>query len=117
MARATVPSMTDIYDAIARGFRYPRRSDEFDDELGYDEHDHDTEVLRALPGLDAAELRSLADAVDTGLRERGCDNTLRAARAWARRNEVRWGWLRRALEDRGGFCDCEVLLNVADPPG
>ena len=51
-----------------------------------------------------------------GMREHGCDNTSRATKAWARREEVPWAWLRDALEERGGFCDCEVLLNVLEPP-
>jgi hypothetical protein len=58
----------------------------------------------------------LGRAIDAALRERGCDNTLRAAQGWARREKVRWGWLHGVLEDRGGFCDCEVLMNVMEPP-
>jgi len=67
--------------------------------------------------LEPVQTASLIRAIDSGLRERGCDNTLRAAKAWARRENVRFGWLRGVLEDRGGFCDCEVLLNVVEPPG
>jgi Protein of unknown function (DUF2695) len=66
--------------------------------------------------LEPAERAALAQAIHAGLREHGCDNTLRAARAWARRATVRWGWLRAVLEDRGGFCDCEVVLNVLEEP-
>jgi Protein of unknown function (DUF2695) len=75
----------------------------------------DAPPCRPLP-LEPAACASLAQAIHAGLREHGCDNTLRAARAWARRATVRWGWLRAVLEDRGGFCDCEVVLNVLDEP-
>ena len=78
--------------------------------------DHDTAVPRAPLLLEPAQAASLARAIDDGLRDHGCDNTPRAAQAWARREKVRWGWLRSALEERGGFCDCEVLLNVLEWP-
>ena len=93
--------MSDIDDAIAHGL-----SDD----------DYDTPVPRAPLPLGSAEAASLARAIDDGLRDHGCDNTPRAAQAWARREKVRWGWLRGALEERGGFCDCEMLLNVLESP-
>jgi Protein of unknown function (DUF2695) len=43
-------------------------------------------------------------------------NTLLAARTWAAREKVPWGRLQIQLEERGGYCDCEVLLNVLKPP-
>jgi len=52
-------------------------------------------------------------AVEAGLRERGCDNTLRAARKWAASAAgVAWPGLRAELEGNGGYCDCEILFNV-----
>lgn len=68
------------------------------------------------PVLDSASDEALARAIAEGMREHGCDNTSRAAKAWARREQVPWAWLRDALEERGGFCDCEVLLNVLELP-
>jgi len=41
----------------------------------------------------------------------GCDATLRWARTWRDRRLPRATGLERRLEARGGFCDCEVLLN------
>ena len=105
--------MTDIYDAIARGFRYPPRPEDFFDE----EWSDDDEVPPAPIDLPPAQFTSLTRAIDRSLQERGCDNTLRAAHAWAQREKVAWARLRTALEDHGGYCDCEVLLNVVDPPG
>jgi Protein of unknown function (DUF2695) len=56
------------------------------------------------------------------LSETGCDNTLRHAEAWAqglgvtwaRHMGVTWVRLRSALHSAGGYCDCEVLMNVVD---
>ena len=110
--------MSDIHDALARGFRYPTRPGglEADGESDDPYDDYDAEVPRAPLPLEPVQTASLTRAIEAGLRDHGCDNTLHAARAWARREKVRWGWLRGALEERGGFCDCEVLLNVVDSP-
>jgi Protein of unknown function (DUF2695) len=68
----------------------------------------------ATPGLplDAQQRTALVAAVEAGLRREGCDNTLRSAQRWARSAGLHWPPLRSQLEDNGGFCDCEVLLNV-----
>ena len=87
---------------------------DYDDELA--DWGLDDELPRAPMALDPPQRRSLTQAIHAGLRDRGCDNTLRAAQAWAGQEKVRWGWLRDALEERGGFCDCEVLMNVLEEP-
>ena len=48
----------------------------------------------------------------------GCDHTLRHSRAWLRERFGRRSVapLARWLENRGGFCDCEVLMNVDTDP-
>jgi hypothetical protein len=103
--------------------RIPPRSPFADPSPYGDEYDayeyddgFDDEVPRAPLPLEPAQTRSLAAAIDAILAARGCDNTLRSAMAWARQEKVRWGWLRNELEQRGGFCDCEVLFNVVPPP-
>jgi hypothetical protein len=108
VGRATVLAMTSFDDALLRSF--PRDEDEFLSD------EYDDETPRTPLALAPAQRASLARAVDIGLREHGCDNTLRAAQAWALGQKVPWGRLRDAFEERGGFCDCEVLLNVLDPP-
>jgi len=108
--------VSDIYDALARGFRYPGRPDEYDERDDLYDDDYYTQVPRVPLPLEPVQTASMIRAIDAGLGERGCDNTLRAAQAWARREKVRWSWLRNELEDRGGFCDCEVLLNVVERP-
>lgn len=42
----------------------------------------------------------------------GCDGTLRRSLAWAAEQPASTTWLRRWLQSRGGFCDCEVLMNA-----
>ena len=124
--------MTDIRDASAHtdGFEprpgllpfgispddtpYRGDSDLYDEP--YDELGLDDDVPRIPLALDAPHRTSLARAVQAGLRDGGCDTTLRSAHAWAQRERVPWPVLRGALEERGGFCDCEVLMNVLEAP-
>jgi hypothetical protein len=125
--------MTDIRDAHPHTDGFESRPGDLPfgispDDVPYadfdEEHDlrdngwgfDDDEIPCAPLALDQVQEASLTQAIQAGLREHGCDNTPRAAEAWARREKVRWGWLRNALEERGGFCDCEVLLNVLEPP-
>lgn len=42
----------------------------------------------------------------------GCDNRLRWAEHWRDRNAPQATALARRLQQRGGYCDCEVMLNV-----
>jgi hypothetical protein len=109
--------MREIDDALAR-IRYPHPSAPYDDDSGYlDPYDEvDDEPPRLPLALRPALQASFVEAINTALREHGCDNTLRAAEAWAGREKVPWGRLREVLESRGGFCDCEVLYNVVERP-
>lgn len=74
----------------------------------------------ARPSLAKAQIEELLDHVEDRLRVDPCDNTLRYAKAFLahRGFDVRavTAWLNR----RGGYCDCEVLMNVGkewrDPP-
>lgn len=42
----------------------------------------------------------------------GCDGTLALSEQWRLSRPDPIDWLHRWLENRGGYCDCEVLLNV-----
>lgn len=86
------------------------RGDELD---GSSWDDRPIVALSLLP----AQQAELAEAIAAGLRDRGCDNTLRSAREWATREGVEWAALQVQLESRGGFCDCEVLLNAVPATG
>ncbi len=103
--------MSEFDEIVLRAFR-DHREGEYDDR--YDDM-YDDEGPRAPLPLEPAQIRSLVRAIDAGLAAQGCDNTLRSARTWARREKVRWSWLRSELEERGGFCDCEVLFNAIPP--
>jgi hypothetical protein len=80
----------------------------FDDESCWedDEQEFDAPEL----SLTLEQQAALAAAVQA--RQRTCDGTLGAAEEWARGAGVPWPPLRRELEHNGGFCDCEVLLNL-----
>lgn len=62
--------------------------------------------------LDADQLDELLDYVEAEVESAGCDHSLRATRAWAAANEIEPEVLAESLGHFGGFCDCEVLLNV-----
>jgi Protein of unknown function (DUF2695) len=62
--------------------------------------------------LDEYQRAGLVAAVEAGMRRAGCDNTLRSAERWAAENGMRWPLLREQLEGNGGYCDCELLMNV-----
>ncbi len=65
-------------------------------------------------------LHDLFDFVAARLTER-CDNRLRYAREFCRANGLNESEVIEWLEDNGGYCDCEVLMNVVsrccDPDG
>lgn len=55
----------------------------------------------------------LGAAIAQGLRPPGrCDNRLTIARAFAAAAGLEWKPLQEQLQGNGGYCDCEVLLNV-----
>lgn len=74
-------------------------------------------LLRRYAGeLVAPEPREcLACFVNRMLCEFGCDGTLRFAATYRDTSAPRATALERRLRDRGGFCDCEVLMNVYTP--
>lgn len=77
------------------------------------ESDIDSYVAGLQDQLTAPEDREcLACYVLRMLEEFGCDNKLRWASHWRDRCAPRATALERGLEDRGGFCDCEVAFNV-----
>jgi hypothetical protein len=96
----SVPGMSFFFDFT---------DDDLDDEYWDDEPP-------PLPlSLDAARQRSLAAAIDTGLRERGCDATLRPARVGCGGRRRPAGARTGAAAQRG-YCDCEVVLSVVGEP-
>lgn len=64
--------------------------------------------------LDAGQLGDLVDFVDARVSAEGCDHTLRFTERWATGHHVSWDRLAEGLEEFGGYCDCEVVMNC-DP--
>ncbi len=64
--------------------------------------------------LDASRIESLISFVDRHVRSDGCDHTYRFTEEWARQESINWHDLLDILEANGGFCDCEVVLNLPE---
>ena len=62
--------------------------------------------------LDRAQLAALLNHVDAAVVANGCDHTRAATDDWAAREGTDLQRLREGLEEYGGFCDCEVVMNV-----
>lgn len=75
--------------------------------------DHVRDCLRM--ALLARPTDCLACYLHHALRSQGCDGRLTRTHEWQghqRRMGRRTGGLTAYLRSRGGFCDCEVLMNV-----
>jgi hypothetical protein len=83
--RASMPGMTTYHSLPGRNVRLPITEHEYND---------------------------LMHHLRVHLSDTGCDHTLRHAEVWARGLGVAWVRLRSALHSAGGFCDCEVMMNV-----
>jgi Protein of unknown function (DUF2695) len=68
----------------------------------------------ALMPLDADQLSDLVDFVDARVVADGCDHTRRFTEQWANDHRVSSDRLAEGLEEFGGYCDCEVVMNC-DP--
>ena len=68
----------------------------------------------ALCPLTEAQLRSLVDHVDANVLGLGCDRSTRHAAAWAKSEGLDWADFANGIEELGGYCDCEIVMNV-DP--
>lgn len=66
----------------------------------------------SLMPLDRAQLESLLVHVEDAVEREGCDHSRRATDAWASSNGVDLTALHAGLEEYGGYCDCEVGMNV-----
>jgi hypothetical protein len=69
-----------------------------------------TELSRTL--TEPGERECLRCYLHRMLQQFGCDNTLRWAERWRDMRAPRASALAESLRRRGGYCDCEVILNV-----
>ena len=62
------------------------------------------------------QLESLGTYLEKKIDACGCDHTLTRTKEWLDENipKSKKSKVTRALQNQGGFCDCEVLLNVID---
>lgn len=67
-------------------------------------------------GITSEQLKSLEIYLQEKLESYGCNHTLIYTREWLDINVLRnkKSKLVKALQNHGGFCDCEVLMNVID---
>lgn len=70
------------------------------------------EASAVLMPLDRTQLVSLLDHVEAAVASKGCDHTRGATDAWAVQHGVALDRLHDGLDEYGGFCDCEVVMNV-----
>jgi len=67
-------------------------------------------------GLTPLQLAELGGRLEKILSASPCDHTPRHTRVWLERSGLlNLDQIVRALWDRGGYCDCEVLNNVVHP--
>lgn len=71
------------------------------------------ELERELP-VSKSELKRLIEHVRSGVNSNGCDNTLEHTLSFADMHSLPEDQLVAWLQAGGGYCDCEVLANVAD---
>ncbi len=64
--------------------------------------------------LQPKSVESLRDFLDAKVRAEGCDHSRRFTYQWATTNGVDHDELCDVLDNYGGFCDCEVVLNLPD---
>lgn len=71
-----------------------------------------TALRESLP-VTVDELAALIGYVEIAVQRHGCDHTLRHVHAFLARAGLASDDIVAWLNDQGGFCDCEVVLNVA----
>jgi hypothetical protein len=64
--------------------------------------------------LDRPQLEALLAHLEGQVDGAGCDHSTSATQAWAREQDVEVPRLLRGLAEYGGYCDCEIVMNI-DP--
>ena len=71
------------------------------------------QISAALP-VSVDVLKDLFDWLDKTAEKQVCDNTLSQTLIFLEKNDLKKDELIDWLKERGGYCDCEVLANVAE---
>lgn len=64
--------------------------------------------------LKKRDVKSLFNYIDKHISEDGCDHTLKYTEKWLAKkfdDEEKRALVLKELEDDGGYCDCEVVMN------
>lgn len=64
--------------------------------------------------ITSIQIENLKAFIEKKLDSSTCDHSLRFAKTWADSNSVDFNDLIDILEENGGFCDCEVVMNLPD---
>lgn len=62
--------------------------------------------------LTREQIDSCINTLEEQFKRTPCDHTRRHTKAWAERSSINWDDLLDLLDEHGGFCDCEVVLNL-----
>ncbi|MCV7195916.1 DUF2695 domain-containing protein [Mycobacterium angelicum] len=65
-----------------------------------------------LTQIDYEQLEDLLDYVEEQFDEQPCDHSTRHAERWAESHHIQWAELAQELQEFGGYCDCEIVMNV-----
>ena len=68
--------------------------------------------LRARPPLPDQQMQALFDMLHGELALEKCDNTLRLVKRWLKEQKLPFEPVEAWLNENGGYCDCEVVLNA-----
>ncbi len=69
--------------------------------------------IGAMP-ITIGQAQSLMVELEKGLLATPCDHTLRILHGWGAANGIDQTTMTSWVQTHGGFCDCEVLANVAE---
>ncbi len=64
--------------------------------------------------ITSIQIENLKTYIDKKFDSSSCDHSLRFAKEWADSNKFDFNDLIDILEENGGFCDCEVIMNLPD---
>jgi len=59
-------------------------------------------------------MKELFDFVDEGLAKSNCDHTLRHTLSFLKAHNIPSEPVLQWLQNAGGYCDCEVIMNAED---
>jgi len=68
----------------------------------------------ARPPLPDGQMQAMFKMLHDELKRTGCDNTLRLVKRWLKEQGLPFEPVEAWLNENGGYCDCEVVLNAEE---